>query len=117
FVVQPKRSAHPTTNVAAANSRRARALLIPNAATELLRHRNRRLFAGKNGVDRILQTVLLHSALIHVVIDRAGVNDLPMAIEQEHVRCASRAVLTSAILRGIGHVRERKTLLLGTLLH
>src|SRR4051794_32538900 len=75
-------------------------LFIPNAATELLRP-SARLFARQHRVDRILQTVMFDGALIHVVVDRAGVNDFPMPIQQESVRGASRAILTATVLRRV----------------
>src|SRR6478752_2074669 len=89
-----------------------RALFIANAAAELLGDRNWRFFAGEHGVNRVFQAVLLHGAFIHVVINRARVHDLAVAIEQERVRGAGGAVLTGAVLRRIGDVGVRKTLLL-----
>src|SRR5438034_465483 len=70
------------------------ALGVLHAATLGTRLLDRGSLALEQGVDRVAEIGLGHLGLVHVVIQRTGVADLPLLVEDEELRGVGGTVST-----------------------
>src|SRR5581483_1952525 len=99
---------------AQARTRRKRlSLLAPlDAAADGRGPPHRRLAAVEHGVERVAEVVLLDRVLVAMVVDRAVVDELPLAAEEERLRRPLRLELARKRLVLVPQVVEVELLLL-----